>query len=241
MTTKIKTYSERIRDARRGLDETMGEYAGLADQLKYRRDLSESGQNDARRALTAQYREHLAAEAASAWRLAQASVTSAKLDYQRAHAAHNERLDAPRLEWQAREFSAKLNAAAYTGAGVGSFDAISWLGEQRDALAAANDMTGMRALRTVARENLSRALDSQSAGRLAVLLQHDEDAEAADVLAAQREVQAAENAAADLRRRIEQHRLVLDPSAGAGLAGPDAFAREVFGADAVPAGAVIVG
>ena len=239
MTTKTKTYSERIRAQRADIDETLAEWNKRRDELRYRRELSDEGKAAEGARLRAQYLANLTSDAAAGWKIATAAVASAKADYQRAHAAHNERLDAGRLAWLAREYSAKLSAAPYVGAGVGSFDVISWLGAERDRLADANDVVGMRALRVVAREHLGNALDGQSAARLAVLLQHDEDSEAADVLAAQRELQAAENAAADLRRRIEQHRLVLDPSAGAGLAGPDAFAREVFGADAVPAGAVM--
>ncbi len=228
MTTKRRP-TETIKAQREDIDQTMREFHAAADAIKYRAELSDVGRADARRSLTAQYKEHLAADAASAWKIATASVEAARREYQRAHAAHNENIDSMRLAWYAREYSAKLNAAAYTGAGVGSFDVIGWLGAQRDALAAANDTTGMRALRVVARENLSRALDGQSAGRLALVLQADEDSEAADVLAAQRELQAAENAAADLRRRIETHRATLDPHATDGLAGSDAFSAQVFG------------
>ena len=239
MTTKTKTYSERIRDQRRDIDETMDEWHKRRDELRYRRDLSDEGKSGVARALRDQYLANLTSDAAAGWKLSQAAVASAKADFQRAHAAHNERLDANRLSWLAREYSARLAAAPLTSDRVGAFDPITWLGAQRDRLAEAGDVVAMRALRVVARENLGNALDSQSAGRLAMLLQHDEDAEAADVLAAQREVQAAEAAADDLRRRILEHRLTLDPSAGAGLAGPDGFAREVFGADAVPPGAVM--
>lgn len=234
MTTKRRP-TDIVRQQRDDIDATLREYHQRADGIKYRRDLSDEGKHDARRALTAQYRENLTSDAASAWKIATAAVESARAAYRAAHAKHNENIDSARLSWMAREYSAKLNAAAFTGDRVGAFDVTQWLGQQRDALAAAGDVTAMRALRVVARENLSRALDSQSAGRLAVLLQHDEDAEAADVLAAQREVQAAEAAAADLRRRIEQHRATLDPRATDGLAGSDAFAAQVFGDNTPPA------
>ena len=239
MTTKTKTYSERIRDQRRDLDETLAEWHKRRDELRYRRDLSDEGKANVARGLRDQYLANLTSDAAAGWKIATAAVASAKADYRAAVQKHDAALDPARLAWYAREYSAKLSAAPLNSDRVGAFDAISWLGAQRDRLAEAGDVVAMRALRVVARENLGNALDSQSAGRLAVLLQHDEDAEAADVLAAQREVQAAEAAADDLRRRILEHRLTLDPSAGAGLAGPDGFAREVFGADAVPPGAVM--
>lgn len=241
MTTKTKTYSERIRDQRRDIDETMDEWHKRRDELRYRRDLSDEGKSGVARALRDQYLANLTSDAAAGWKIATAAVASAKADYQRAHAAHNERLDAGRLAWLAREYSAKLSAAPYVGAGVGSFDVISWLGRERDRLADANDVVSMRALRCVAREALPNALDSQSAGRLALVLQHDEDSERADVLAAEREVQAAERAADDLRRRIEQHRQVLDPHATDGLSGPDGFAQQVFGDAPTPPGRVVVG
>ena len=239
MTTKTKTYSERIRDQRRDLDETMDEWHKRRDELRYRRDLSDEGKANVARGLRDQYLANLTSDAAAGWKIATAAVASAKADYRAAVQKHDAALDPARLAWYAREYSARLAAAPLTSDRVGAFDSVSWLGAQRDRLAEAGDVVAMRALRVVARENLGNALDSQSAGRLAVLLQHDEDAEAADVLAAQREVQAAEAAADDLRRRILEHRLTLDPSAGAGLAGPDGFAREVFGADAVPPGAVM--
>ena len=240
MTTKRRP-TETIKAQRDDIDKTLAEYHQRRDAIKYRRDLSAEGQADAGRALRDEYKAFLQSDAASSWKVAQAALDAARADYRAAVQKHNERLDPARLSWLARETASRLAAAAYTGDRVGSFDPVEWCGRERDRLVAADDRPGLRALRVISRENLSRALDGQSAARLAVLLQHDEDSEAADVLAAQRELQAAENAAADLRRRIEQHRLVLDPSAGAGLAGPDAFAREVFGADAVPAGAVIVG
>ena len=241
MTTKTKRPSETIKAQRADIDQTLAEFQQRKDALRYARHLSDEGKHNELRALTSQYLANLESDATAGWRIAQAALSTAKADYRAAVQKHDANLDAGKLAWLAREYSARLAAAPLTSDRVGAFDPITWLGAERDRLADANDVVSMRALRVVAREHLADALDGQSAARLAVLLQHDEDAEAADVLAAQREVVAAENAAADLRARIEQHRLVLDPSAGAGLAGPDAFAREVFGADAVPAGAVIVG
>jgi hypothetical protein len=124
---------------------------------------------------------------------------------------------------------------------VGAFDPVEWCGRERDRLVAADDRDGLRALRVVAREALPNALDGQSAARLARILDADEAAEQSAVIEARREVEASERAAADLRGRIEAHRLTLDPSAGAGLAGPDAFAREVFGDAPTPVGSVVVG
>ena len=229
MTTKTKTYSERIRDQRRDIDETMDEWHKRRDELRYRRDLSDEGKSGVARALRDQYLANLTSDAAAGWKLAQAAVESARAAYRAAHAKHNADLDAGKLAWLARETASRLAAAAYVGDRVGAFDAAEWCGRERDRLVAADDRDGLRALRVVSREALGSALDAASASKLARIMDADEASEAADVLAAQRELQAAENAAADLRRRIEQHRLVLDPSAGAGLAGPDAFAREVFG------------
>lgn len=239
MTTKTKTYSERIRDQRRDLDETLAEWHKRRDELRYRRDLSDEGKANVARGLRDQYLANLTSDAAAGWKIATAAVASAKADYRAAVQKHDAALDPARLAWYAREYSARLAAAPLTSDRVGAFDAISWLGAQRDALAAANDTTGMRALRVVARENLSRALDGQSAGRLALVLQADEDSEAADVLAAQRELEASERAAADLRRRIEQHRATLDPAATNNLAGSDAFSVAVFGDAPTPVGAVV--
>ena len=241
MTTKTKTYSERIRDQRRDIDETMDEWHKRRDELRYRRDLSDEGKANVARGLRDQYLANLTSDATASWKLAQAALSTAKADYRAAVQKHDAALDPARLAWYAREYSARLAAAAYTGAGVGSFDVIGWLGAERDRLADANDVVSMRALRVVAREHLADALDGQSAARLAVLLQHDEDAEAADVLAAQRELVAAEAAAADLRRRIEQHRATLDPAATNNLAGSDSFAVAVFGDAPTPPGRVVVG
>ena len=238
-TTTKRRPTDIIRQQRADIDSTLAEFQQRADGIKYRAELSDVGRADARRALRDQYLANLTSDATASWKLAQAALSTAKADYRAAVQKHDAALDPARLAWYAREYSARLAAAPLTSDRVGAFDPITWLGAQRDRLAEAGDVVAMRALRVVARENLGNALDSQSAGRLAVLLQHDEDAEAADVLAAQREVQAAEAAADDLRRRILEHRLTLDPSAGAGLAGPDGFAREVFGADAVPPGAVM--
>ena len=239
MTTKTKRPTDVIRAQRADIDATLAEFQQRKDALRYARHLSDEGKHNELRAVTAQYLANLTSDATASWKLAQAALSTARADYRAAVQKHNERLDPARLSWLARETASRLAAAPLTSDRVGAFDPITWLGAQRDRLAEAGDVVAMRALRVVARENLGNALDSQSAGRLAVLLQHDEDAEAADVLAAQREVQAAEAAADDLRRRILEHRLTLDPSAGAGLAGPDGFAREVFGADAVPPGAVM--
>ena len=241
MTTKTKTYSERIRDQRRDLDETMDEWHKRRDELRYRRDLSDEGKANVARGLRDQYLANLTSDAAAGWKIATAAVASAKADYRAAVQKHDAALDPARLAWYAREYSARLAAAPLTSDRVGAFDSVSWLGAQRDRLAEAGDVVAMRALRVVAREHLADALDGQSAARLAVLLQHDEDSEAADVLAAQRELQAAENAAADLRRRIEQHRATLDPAATNNLAGSDSFAVAVFGDAPTPPGRVVVG
>ena len=241
MTTKTKRPTDVIRAQRADIDATLAEFQQRKDALRYARHLSDEGKHNELRAVTAQYLANLTSDAAAGWKLAQAALSTARADYRAAVQKHNERLDPARLSWLARETASRLAAAAYTGAGVGSFDVIGWLGAERDRLADANDVVSMRALRVVAREHLADALDGQSAARLAVLLQHDEDAEAADVLAAQRELVAAEAAAADLRRRIEQHRATLDPAATNNLAGSDSFAVAVFGDAPTPPGRVVVG
>lgn len=228
MTTKRRP-SETIKAQRADIDATMNEYATRVDALRYRRDLSDEGRADAGRALRGEYKAFLQSDATSSWTLAKAALDAARADYRAAHSKHNERLDAPRLEWLARETASRLAAAAYTGDRVGAFDPVEWCGRERDRLVAADDRDGLRALRVVAREALPNALDGQSAARLARILDADEAAEQSAVIEARREVEAAERAAADLRRRILEHRLTLDPSAGAGLAGPDAFAQQVFG------------
>ena len=240
-TTTKRRPTDIIRQQRADIDATLAEFQQRADGIKYRAELSDVGRADARRALRDQYLANLTSDATASWKLAQAALSTAKADYRAAVQKHDAALDPARLAWYAREYSARLAAAPLTSDRVGAFDSVSWLGAQRDRLAEAGDVVAMRALRVVAREHLADALDGQSAARLAVLLQHDEDSEAADVLAAQRELQAAENAAADLRRRIEQHRATLDPAATNNLAGSDSFAVAVFGDAPTPPGRVVVG
>ena len=229
MTTTKRRPTETIKAQREDIDATLREYHQRADAIKYRAELSDVGRADVRRALTAQYKENLRSDAASSWKIASAALDAARADYRKVYAAHNAALDPARLSWMARETASRLSAAAFTGAGVGSFDVIGWLGAERDRLAAAGDTTGMRALRVVARENLSRALDAQSAARLARIMDADEAAEQSAVIEARRELEASERAAADLRARIEQHRATLDPHATDGLAVSDAFSAQVFG------------
>jgi hypothetical protein len=89
MTTKRPT--DIIRQQREDIDQTLREFHAAADGIKYRRDLSDEGKHDARRALRDQYLANLTSDAAAGWKLAQAALSSAKADYR---AAHAEALDA---------------------------------------------------------------------------------------------------------------------------------------------------
>ena len=228
-TTTKRRPTDIIRQQRADIDATLAEFQQRADGIKYRAELSDVGRADARRALRDQYLANLTSDAAAGWKLAQAALSSAKADYRAAHAKHNADIDAGKLAWLARETASRLAAAAYVGDRVGAFDPVQWCGRERDRLVAADDRDGLRALRVVSREALPNALDAQSAARLARIMDADEAAEQSAVIEAQRELQAAENAAADLRRRIETHRATLDPHATDGLAGSDAFSAQVFG------------
>lgn len=241
MTTKTKRPSETVKAQRDDLDATLREYHQRRDALRYRRELSDEGKHDAGRALRDEYMAFLRADATSSWKVATAAVESSRAAYRAAHAKHNADLDAGKLAWLARETASRLAAAAYTGDRVGAFDPVEWCGRERDRLVAADDRDGLRALRVVGRETLGSALDAQSAAKLARVLDADEQAEQSAVIEARREMEASERAAADLRRRILEHRQVLDPAATNNLAGSDAFAAEVFGDAATPAGAVVVG
>ena len=241
MTTTKKRPTDIIRQQRADIDATLAEFQQRADGIKYRAELSDVGRADARRALRDQYLANLTSDAAAGWKLAQAALSSAKADYRAAHAKHNADIDAGKLAWLARETASRLAAAAYVGDRVGAFDPVQWCGRERDRLVAADDRDGLRALRVVSREALPNALDAQSAARLARIMDADEAAEQSAVIEAQRELQAAENAAADLRRRIETHRATLDPAATNNLAGSDSFAVAVFGDAPTPPGRVVVG
>jgi hypothetical protein len=65
MTTKRPT--DIIRQQREDIDQTLREFHAAADGIKYRRDLSDEGKHDARRALRDQYLANLTSDAAAGW------------------------------------------------------------------------------------------------------------------------------------------------------------------------------